>query len=309
MTSNTLLELKPIKKFIAGVGEQIKAYIGKDPACIIGLEDDGVFYARGLYHWLSQSNKKITLTTMDDYGRGLEKEKVKNRKVLLVDNDIVTGKAFREIMDFMTRVKDELVIKDIKFAVLCDRMKVADFSVEDYPMPSSWDLKHFDKIDLKIIRTLCHDGRATFVDIAKEINLTPVGVKKRVERLLDRGVMNVKGSLDAKKFYSVSAAIGIEANPEAVDRLIKKFASCPLVYNLVKVSGNHNLVVGLIAPSLSRIHDLVEKQIRSDTGIRLLEIDLGELPIVPKTHCLAGLADTSKKCPCPTHCNECEYFL
>lgn len=306
---NTFLELKPIQKFIEGVGADVKKYIGKDKACIVGLEDDGVFYAKGLYQWLSGEKKDITFTTMDDYGKGLEEDKVEGRKVLLVDNDIVTGKAYHQAINSIIEKKDELKIKDVKFAVLCDRVKVADFSVEDYPMPSSWDLRHLDSIDLKIIKSLSENGRKSFVEIAYEIGLTPVGIKKRVERLFEREILTIQAALNTEKFYSVSATVGIEADPKTIAKLIKKFEDCPLVYNLVKVSGHHNLIIDIIAPNSKRITDLVEKQVRLDPKIRYLEVNLGDLPVKPKTHVLPNFIDKSKKCPCESKCNECEYFL
>ncbi len=310
MQKNTLLSLKPIKKFIGGLGDKIKRYFGKDKGCIIGLEDDGVFYGEGLYYWLSKKNKNITFTTMDDYGKGLEEDKVKGRKILLVDNDIVTGKAYRTVMAFMRAKQEKLNIKDIKFAVLCDRMKMADFSVEDYPVPSSWSLKALDEIDLEIIKDLSQDGRERFVEIAKKIGLTPVGIKNRAEKLINHEILKIQGLLNIEKFYSVSASIGVEAPPDIISRLVKKFENCPLVYNLVRVSsGQHNLIIGVLAPDLKRINDFVKKQIMSEEKIRNIHVNFGEIPIIPKGHSLPSFSDKSKKCLCEKKCNECEYFL
>ena len=310
MSKNTLFDLKPIKKFINGLGKDIERYFGKDKGCIIGLEDDGVFYAAGLYYWLSKKKKNITFTIMDDYGRGLEEDKVKGRKVLLIDNDIVTGKAYRTVMAFLRARKEKFKIKDIKFAVLCDRMKMADFSVEDYPAPSSWSLKDLDEIDLEIIKALCQDGRKRFVDIVKETGLTPVGVKNRVEKLMKHDMLKIHGLLNTEKFYTVSASIGIEAPPEVISKLVKKFENCPLVYSLVRVSsGQHNLIIGIVAPTLERINDLVRKQIRSELKIQNIHVNFGELPLIPKDHLPPNLSDKSKKCLCEERCNECEYFL
>jgi len=311
MQKNTLLSLKPIKKFIGGLGDKIKRYFGKDEGCIIGLEDDGIFYGEGLYYWLSKKNKNITFTTMDDYGKGLEEDKVKGRKILLVDNDIVTGKAYRTVMAFMRAKQEKLNIKDIKFAVLCDRMKMADFSVEDYPAPSSWSLKALDEIDVEIIKSLSQNGRKSFVNIAKKIGLTPVGMKNRVEKLIKQDILKIQGMLNIEKFYSVSATIGIEASSEIISKIIKKFESCPLVYNLVKFSSGHhqNLIIGVIAPDLKRINDFVSKQLRPEVGIRNIEIDIGEVPVVPKTYLLPVFSEKSKKCICEERCNECEHFL
>jgi DNA-binding Lrp family transcriptional regulator len=128
--------------------------------------------------------------------------------------------------------------------------------------------------------------------------------------LIERGVLKIQAFLNTEKFYSVSATIGIDADPATISKLIKKFQDCPLVYNLVKVTGgHHNLIVDLIAPNQRRIVDLIEKQIRSEPKIRYLEVDIGELPIVPKVHSLPNFVDKTKKCPCETKCSECEYFL
>ena len=310
MQKNTLLSHKPIKKFIDGLGEEIKKYFGQDKGAIIGLEDDGVFYAEGLYHWFSQQDKDITFTVMDDYGKGLEEDKVKGRKVLIIDNDIVTGKAYRIVMDLMREKKERLKIKDIKFAVLCDRTKMADFSIEDYPVPISWDLKNLDNIDLEIIKALSQDGRKSFVEIAKEVKLTPVGVKNRVEKLIENKMLSFYGLLNIERFYSVSAFIGVGAAPKVVSKLIKKLENCPLIYNLVKVSsGSHNLIIGIVASDLKRINDLIEKQIRSEPEIKYIHVNFGELPIIPKGHLVPAFSEKSKKCLCERRCNECEYFL
>jgi len=132
--------------------------------------------------------------------------------------------------------------------------------------------------------------------MAKEIGLTPVGIKNRIERLIEKEILKIQGLLNTEKFYSVSATIGIDADPDTVSKLIKKFESCPLVHNLVKVfAGHHNLIADVIAPNQKRITDLVEKQIRSEPKIRYLEVDIGELPIIPKTHSLPNFVDKSKK--------------
>jgi len=311
MNKNNLLIYKPIKKFIKGIGKDVIKYFGKDKACVIGLEDDGVFYGKGLYEWLSKKNKNITFTIMNDMGEGLEEDKIRGRKVVVVDNDIITGRAYRDVMRVMRGKKERLKIKDIKFAVLCDRMKIADFSVEDYPAPTSWSLRALDEIDLEIVKSLSQDGRKRLVEIAKKTGLTPVGVKNRVEKLIEQDMLKIQGLLNIEKFYSVSATIGVEAPSRVISKLIKKFENCPLVYNLVRFpSGHHqNLTIGIVAPNLKRINDLIAKQLRSEPGIRSIEADIGELPIVPEGHLLSIFSEKSKKCLCEKRCNECEYFL
>ncbi len=279
---NTLSSLKPIQKLINGIGKDVKKYFGKDKGCIVGLEDDGVIYGKGLYEWLKKGKNNLTFTIMDDNGHGLEEEKVKGRKVLLIDNDIITGKGYKRAIETMRLKKEKLNIKDIKFAVLCDRTGLADFSVEGYSAYAPWSLERLDGIDLKIIQALAEDGRESFVEIAKKTGLSPVGVKNRVERLVEDGVLKIQGLLRMDKVYAVSANIEIEADCKTINRLIEKFERSPLVYHLVKVSGRYNLTVGIVTPNLESIGNFIAKEIRSEPEVKHIEVHVGELPNIPK---------------------------
>ena len=282
MPTDILLKFKPIQKLVAGLGRDVKKYFGRDRGCVIGLEDDGVFYGEGLYQWLKKERANVVFTTMEDDGRGLEEEKVKGRKVLLVDNDIITGKGYKRAMETMRLKKDKFKIKDIKYAVLCDRTGLADFSVEGYSAYAPWSLERIDGIDLKIIQALSEDGRKSFVEIAKKTGLSPVGIKNRVERLIDEGVLKIQGLLNMEKVYSVSAHVIVEADNNTISRLIEKFEKSPLVYHLVKTSGRYNLMVSIATPNLESIENFIAKEIRSEPEVKHIEVNVGELPIIPK---------------------------
>lgn len=282
MKQDSILNLSPIKKFIDGVGKDIKKFFGQEKGCIIGVGDDGYFYGLGLWQWLSQTNKDINFTSMSNEGQALEEEKMKGRKILLVDNDIITGKSYKRIMEGMRAKKEKLQLKDIKFAVLCDRTGMADFSIEGYSSYAAWSLERLDGLDLKIIRALSEDGRSSFVDIAKETGLSPVAIKNRVERLISDGVLKILGLLNMEKVYSVSAHIEIEADTKTVEKLIEKFEKSPLVYHLVRTSGSYNLLVGIATPNLESIETFLAREIRVEPGVKHLEVMVGELPIFPK---------------------------
>src|SRR3989344_2968620 len=109
-TTTNILELQPVQQFIKAVGKGVAAYFGKDDSCIVYLELDGVFYGIALYEWLKKKKKNITLTTMHDDGAALEEDKVKNRKVLIVNNDIITGKSYKRSMEALRERKNRLHI-------------------------------------------------------------------------------------------------------------------------------------------------------------------------------------------------------
>lgn len=278
-----LVESRPVQKFIAGVGADVKKYFGQDKGCVISLGDDGFFYGAGIHQWLLKQGKDVTSVDMQDNGNGLEEEKVKGRKVLIVDNDIVTGKGYKRAMETMRQKKEALGIKDIKFAALCDRAGLADFAVESYSAYAPWSLEKLDAIDLKIIQELSRDGRKSFIDIAKKTGFSQVAIKNRLEKLLADNFLKIQGSLNIGKCYSVSAHIEIEADKETVAKLIERFEKSPLVYHLVRTWGKYNLLVGVLAPNLESIENFIDREVRKDSSIKHLEISIGDLPTTPKT--------------------------
>ncbi|MGB9778894.1 MAG: AsnC family transcriptional regulator, partial [Candidatus Bathyarchaeales archaeon] len=53
-----------------------------------------------------------------------------------------------------------------------------------------------DNVDRKIISQLQLDGRATLEEIAKQVGFTSMGVKKRLQKLISQGSIQVSASLN-----------------------------------------------------------------------------------------------------------------
>lgn len=278
-----LLELEPIQKFIQVVGKGVEKYFSKDDGCIVYLRPDGTFYGVGLYQWLRRKKKNLSLTTMEDDGKGLEENKVKGRKVLIVDNDIITGKGYKRAMEALRLRREPLRIKGIKFATYIDRVGLADFSVLKYSPEAIWHPQEIDALDLKIISLLGDNGRISFAEIGKKINLSQVAVKNRIDNLLKTRILTIRGALNIDRFYTMSAAIQLEADSKTVEKLLEKFQKKQEVYHLAKRSGRYSLGIGILAHNIENIESFVENEVRAIPGVKNIEVFIGELPILPKT--------------------------
>ena len=279
-----ILRFSPIQKFIQTIGKDIEKYFGNDKIAIVYLLPDGVWYAEGLYQWLKEKKKNITLSTMEDDGHGLQEEKLRGRKVLIVNNDVVSGKAYRRSTDALRARKKDLELKDVKYATYIDRVGFADFSVWRYSPEGIWHMNEMDAIDLKIIAHLSADARRPLAEIGKSVKLSSVAVKNRLDQLLGEKILMIQGRLSIDRFYMISAEIGIEADANTVAELVEKFEKKQEVYHLVRgVSGKFNLIVGVVARNLENIETFIEGEIRMMPGVKRLEVYIGELPVTPKT--------------------------
>ena len=281
MTKN-ILEFSPVRQVIESLGLGIEKYFGKDQACIVYLQPDGIFYAEGIYQWLLKKRKQVVITTMKDDGEGLDESKVRNKKILLVDNDVVTGAAYKRSMEVLKIRKARLGIKGIKFLAYIDRTGQADFSVWRYVPDAIWSIEKLDAKDLKIISLLGEDGRRPLASLALSVGLSQVAVKNRLAHLVQNKVLSVKGLLNAEHFYSLAAGIEIEAGSKTVEKLIEAFEQKQEVYHMRRRSGRYNLVVSILARKVEDVEAFVEKEIRSVEGVKELDVHIGELPIIPR---------------------------
>lgn len=168
--------------------------------------------------------------------------------------------------------------------------------------------KELDEVDRKIMLELFQDGRKSFVDIAKRVDLTSPAVRDRIKKLFEGEIIRVSALTNPIVFYSVSASLGIETDAEGISMLIDKLQNCPFVFHMMRVSGNHNLIIGMVAPNLNMIERIINKQIRSEPGIKHVEVNIGNLPIIPKFLQLRIPDKKLNETPCGVRCDECKYY-
>jgi len=133
-----------------------------------------------------------------------------------------------------------------------------------------------------IISELLKDGRAKYTSLAKKLNVTPAAIKERVERLIEKKILRISALLNTQKLYPLTASIGIETDSDGVNLLIRKLRNCPLIFHLVRTSGNHNLILNMVSTDIGLIDDFLNKQIRSEPGIKHVEVNLGNTVAVPE---------------------------
>ena len=106
-----------------------------------------------------------------------------------------------------------------------------------------------DKIDKHIIEKLINDGRISFATIAKDINLTDVAIKKRLERLKQKGIIkNIFAEIDYNVIgYAEIIEMLIAVDPSKKNEVIKKLKENGDILSLVEVTGEFNLICKLMA--------------------------------------------------------------
>lgn len=130
--------------------------------------------------------------------------------------------------------------------------------------------KDLDVKDLEIIAALQIDGRATYADLAKVIDLSQAAIRLRVKRLFDSGVLDVVAITDPLSTgFTVQAMIGLTANSD-VEVLSEKIGAMESVTYVVLTAGRFDLLVEVLCADNDHLLQLMG-DLRDLDGVSALE--------------------------------------
>jgi Lrp/AsnC family transcriptional regulator for asnA, asnC and gidA len=170
-----------------------------------------------------------------------------------------------------------------------------------------------DDIDWKLITALQSDGRKTFKELGEKIGFTSLGAKKRVDKLLKKGIIDISALVNTDALNMCLALILLEIESASTMRkIIDRYSRCPRVINVFTTMGGYNLIALVMAEDQTTLEsESMERcALRSGEGIRRSEFYLiGKVhhtPFLPlKTGTLRAKDDVT---PCGVQCNSCPSF-
>ena len=128
-----------------------------------------------------------------------------------------------------------------------------------------------DSIDRQIISHLQRDGRRAYGAIASEVGLSEAGVRRRVQRLKDSGVMQIVAVTDPLQLgYGRGALIGIRVHGD-VRLVADKIASIDEANYVVMTAGSFDIIAEVIAVDDDALVHLLNDSIRSIPGVTEVE--------------------------------------
>ncbi|MEA4892346.1 MAG: Lrp/AsnC family transcriptional regulator [Peptococcaceae bacterium] len=106
-------------------------------------------------------------------------------------------------------------------------------------------IEHLDVLDQKIMDLLSEDGRLTYAELGRMLNLSRVAVRDRVNRLVDSGVIERFSIIinPAKVGYNISAFFEIDINPNKLHEAARNLADNKFVLSVNQMTGPSRLHV------------------------------------------------------------------
>lgn len=120
-----------------------------------------------------------------------------------------------------------------------------------------------DETDMKIIKELRKNGRASYREIADKIDVSPGTVQNRIEKLEEQDI--IKGYhavVDWEELdYEITSIIGLQVKSSALDRVVKKLDKNPNVFAVYTVTGEFDLFIAVKYKSMQELDNFVKKDL------------------------------------------------
>lgn len=169
-----------------------------------------------------------------------------------------------------------------------------------------------DERDRKIISILQRNGRATLSEIGKEIGMSAMGVKKRLDKL-EKGEIKISALLNVEKLKIITAIIAMEVeSSEALENLLKKFENCPRIVKFFVTIGGYNLFALIFVEDYHSLESIsLEKcSLRAQPGIKRFEIYPIQEIYYDSYLDIKVVADKDREtAPCGVFCGECRRYV
>ncbi|QOR66481.1 Lrp/AsnC family transcriptional regulator [Cytobacillus suaedae] len=130
-----------------------------------------------------------------------------------------------------------------------------------------------DEIDKKILQLLTENGRMSYVDIGKELNLSRVAIRERVNQLMENGVIEKFSVVinSEKVGKGVSAFFEVDCEPASLVRVAEALANNPQVASCYQMTGPSTLHMHVLVEDFVKLENFINEELYSLEGITRVE--------------------------------------
>ncbi len=126
-----------------------------------------------------------------------------------------------------------------------------------------------EELNQKIINLLIQDGRISYYDLAKRLNVPESTIRSRIRSLKEKGV--IKGFttiIDPTKLgYGSIAIVGVDVKAEKFIQVTKKLTQFPEVKFAATCSGDHMIMIEIWMSSGEDLREFIRTKIENIDGV------------------------------------------
>ncbi|PKR77882.1 AsnC family transcriptional regulator [Halalkalibacillus sediminis] len=127
--------------------------------------------------------------------------------------------------------------------------------------------------DFKILNMLSDHGRMSYVDLAKELNLSRVAVRDRIQQMQNEGIIEKFSVVinSEKVGKGVSAFFNVDCDPNALVHVAEKLAENPKVASCYQMTGPSTLHTHVLVEDFQKLEQFINEELYALDGITRVE--------------------------------------
>jgi Lrp/AsnC family transcriptional regulator for asnA, asnC and gidA len=143
---------------------------------------------------------------------------------------------------------------------------------------------HLDEIDERIVQALKEDGRMSFAEIARRLDVSPGMIRQRYFDLVENRVVQVVAVTNPTLVgYDSVALIGVRVDGSRLREIAREIAAFKEVIYLVLCAGSFDILVEVVCRDNAHLLRFLSENLRALEGVRATETFV-YLEIVKETY-------------------------
>jgi DNA-binding Lrp family transcriptional regulator len=129
-----------------------------------------------------------------------------------------------------------------------------------------------DSLDKRIILELRRDGRASYRDVAKKLNVSDGAIRFRVNRMIEKRVLRISALIDpfSQEGY-INALIGMQLERRTQRETMREIAKLKDVLSVCNSTGEYDLFVEVLLESREALNRFLFEDLSRIDGIKSTE--------------------------------------
>ncbi len=126
-----------------------------------------------------------------------------------------------------------------------------------------------NELDYKILKLLQKDGRMSFTEISKEIDVAVSTIRLRYMNLIEDGTLRIIGRAEPnKRGFNAYASVLISVKPKAhMNAILKTLKYLPEISFLALVSGDFDIEANVMCRDMNHLNKLLSEKIHVLEGV------------------------------------------
>jgi len=137
-------------------------------------------------------------------------------------------------------------------------------------------MNDIDELDVKILKKLLNNSKYKYTQLARELGVSEATIRARIKSLVERGyIEGFTIVVDPSKLgYGVMARIGIDADVNNIQSLVKDLKDLDEVYLVALSTGTHDVLVDVIVKDLDELKYFLTMKLGKVKGIKNYDVSI-----------------------------------